>query len=503
VPGIVGEALQFERGGGISTPASQHVDFGRGEEFTVEVWAKSVPGETGLEGNEVMVGRDDDTAGLHWWLGTRGSGQASFTVQDVDRNIFSIKGLDSATDGDWHHIVGVNAVGSDRLLLYVDGRLVGSRTSAFTGHFASQEASLDIGWLNLGGLYRVMGTLDEVAIHRRQLLAAEVRERTAAAFRGERGCTELGSARLTLDGTAADGTFLTGDLGEIRLGEQGPVSLEVAPGNYQVHLRHWWGHAVLSCAGGIASQSGRQVSLDLAPGLDVVCTLGVNDALPCPTAITHLWRLDGDGAQWADSAGQAAGTCPPATCPVSVADGRVGGAHAFSRTGIDIASADVDWEGRQSFTVQYWMKRDPNAAVEKNEVIVGREDWPVHWWTGMWDDGTASFVILSSLHEVKEESGALRSSTSINDNEWHLITAVHDAESEEIRLYVDGRLEDRATKYFGGDFVASTPLQLGYLTDDWWYHGIMDEAAIYGLALDDDEIQRQFDLGSEGQSVCQ
>ncbi len=112
------------------------------------------------------------------------------------------------------------------------------------------------------------------------------------------------------------------------------------------------------------------------------------------------------------------------------------------------AQAVFDWDGNDSFSIEFWMqggKPDPQADGEP-EVIVGRHkgSGELHWWVGISHNaaspGVAAFFI-GDVDTPRENRLAAKSTTVINDGHAHHILAVRDAAAHEIRLYVDGLLE--------------------------------------------------------------
>jgi hypothetical protein len=245
------------------------------------------------------------------------------------------------------------------------------------------------------------------------------------------------------------------------------------------------------------------VRFDLAAATNVRCDVGIALAPLCPSGLVHRFGLDAD---LADTETDLVATCSVDGCPSFVDDGLARQAASFDGVGLDVDSSSVDWDGAQSFTVSYWIRRDPAVPMTVNEVVVGREETAVHWWTGVWESGDrqgkASFVLLSSLSQSEDEHVGLTGTTVVNDGQWHMVTAVHDAEHGEVRLYVDGRLEDFERLNYDGDFAADTPLQLGYLSDWWWFYGQLDELAIFDRALPDAVIRAILNQGNNGAPIC-
>ncbi|MBD3181518.1 hypothetical protein GF312_04445 [Candidatus Poribacteria bacterium] len=79
----------------------------------------------------------------------------------------------------------------------------------------------------------------------------------------------------------------------------------------------------------------------------------------------------------------------------------------------------------------------------------------------------------------------------INDDEWHHIALVRDAENEKSYLYVDGNMDfegDDPTQ----DLTNDVPLAIGRHTGEFLV-GIVDEAMVFRRALSEDEIKTAMD----------
>ena len=208
--GIVNGAQDFDGiDDGINVPVDGSFNWGNKESFSIEFWMKGVPLATcataGVVGNEVMVGRDDTSAGgdLQWWLGCEGgTGNTRFRLTDNSDtgDGVTLTGAVAINDGNWHHVVGVRDAANDDVILYVDGVKVAENTSAvFSSGFESSLAELNLGYLDLPSFFRFEGTLDEVAIYDRALSATEVQQHYNGGLGGlgARYCVDLDSDGIT------------------------------------------------------------------------------------------------------------------------------------------------------------------------------------------------------------------------------------------------------------------------------------------------------------------
>jgi len=174
---------------GIDVPADQSFDWLGTDSFSIEFWVKT-KGAGALGSNQVIIGRDDVSTMLHWWVGlNEADGMPSFVLKDSGGNGPGLLGVGtiSLADGNWHHVVAVRDLGTGDNILYVDGNVQG-RTYydyPYTAWFGSNDAALNIGWLNLSHGYHFKGLIDEVAIYDRALTPTEIEDHYIAGVAGE------------------------------------------------------------------------------------------------------------------------------------------------------------------------------------------------------------------------------------------------------------------------------------------------------------------------------
>ena len=174
--GCINEGQEFDGSStGIDVPADEDFDWGANDSFSIEFWMKADSTNSCSLGNEVIVGRDDSSTSLHWWVGCRQGGQAQFSLVDTLGNGFWVRGA-TVTDGNWHHVVAIRDASANEIRIYVDGTEEDSRPATYTAGFDSPTAALNIGWLNLSHGYHFDGTVDEVALYDRALSSDEIQQ---------------------------------------------------------------------------------------------------------------------------------------------------------------------------------------------------------------------------------------------------------------------------------------------------------------------------------------
>jgi len=230
----------------------------------------------------------------------------------------------------------------------------------------------------------------------------------------------------------------------------------------------------------------------------------------CPNGITSLWTLDEDsGNSFEDAINGINGSGALSPSPTA---GKANGAQLFNGTdtGINVpADNSFNWAYNASFSIEYWIKRKDDKFSD-NEVAVGRDDGvtsDMHWWTGLWSDGKAAFILRSTNgkgSDIRASGEPLEGNDDLADGAWHHVVVVRDSATNENRLYVDGVLNDSTiiTYDIGEGFESATSnLNLGWLNigNDYHYNGRLDEVALYDRALIADEILQHF---NDGVSYC-
>ena len=515
-PGILNGGQLFSRldATKIDVPAHSDFDWGADDSFTIEYWMRGVPGETCsgsvTSDNEVIVGRDDASSNLHIWTGCKAydsggvdGGYANWQLRDVNNNGVSITGTTNIADGSWHHVVAIRDASADMNYLYVDGIKEAEASHDYTAGFESATAALNLGWLNLPTYYHFTGAVDEVAVYGRALSASEI----TSHYNGGSG-----SPYCTMDAQApviASTPITTAEVGALYsydVDASGyPVpsfSLSTSPSGMSIDPAT----GVISWTPGSTGDFDVTVAATNSEGMDTQSfEVFVTNPPICPVDMLAYLKLDElSGSTFDDYFNGHDASCSAGNCP-SFATGILNGALDFNGTDQWITMPDdseLDWGADSSFSIEVWAKL--TNCDSRNKVMVGRDNRPggTHWWVGCSiSTKTARFNLLDTNDNGIDVNGT----TPINDGEWHHIVAVRDNSNDEIRLYVDGVLEDSATHDYTAGFDATTTLGIGYMaytgTPDYFFDGLLDEVALYGRVLTPSEIIQHYNDG-DGMPYC-
>ncbi len=130
--------------------------------------------------------------------------------------------------------------------------------------------------------------------------------------------------------------------------------------------------------------------------------------------------------------------------------------------------------------------RTTDSGAGNNVVMDDRND--NGWSLSVGDAGAG--IVSFSVSGV----GTVTSSASVDDGEWHHITAVRNAETGEHRIYIDGELDSSAT-LSGSPTTDSGPLSIGEGFD-----GTIDDARVYNVTMSSSRVEGEA-LGGIGLNV--
>ena len=183
VPGQVSSAQKFINAESdaidVTADASAPFNWASNASFTIELWMQT-PDVSTCSGNQVVIGRDDSSTGLHWWVGCVNGGRAHFNLDDNAGTSAWVNGTTDLTDGLWHHIVAVREESTGAVSIYVDGQLEQSKAGITYASGFDSAVDLNMGWLDLSDGYHFDGILDEIAVYNRALTNTEIQNHSNA-----------------------------------------------------------------------------------------------------------------------------------------------------------------------------------------------------------------------------------------------------------------------------------------------------------------------------------
>ncbi len=517
VEGIVGGAQAFDgTTSAVEIRDDNKFDWSANSSFSIAFWMKhdkEIRGAGGETGNEVIIGRTDQTgfAGrrVHWWIGLDASnankGAARFELRDNKREGVSIVGSKPLNDGKWHYVVAVRNPFTKMNILYVDGVKEAEAPFEYTADFNANDLPVNVGWLNLSGKFYYQGALDELTYHRNPLSADEI----AANYNNGSGIY-CESAPILL----SQPQVLTnkGQVYQYKVDAAGqPVvsySLLNAPSGMSIDSNTG---AITWLPAEVGTYNVTVQASNTVGAVEQNYQLQVLDPKTCATEITHYWNLEETaGGPYANihSATQATGS-------VAASKGILGGAQRFSGSGLTVADDGAfDWSHGSSFAIGLWVKKDApmgTSGVGSNEVLIGRNDASnksgsdLHWWVGLDAVGTVPGAARFELRDNNRYGMALIGTKPLNDGQWHYIVAIRDGKANKNILYVDGVKEAEADiEYTSGFDAVDKPINIGWLnlSSRFYFKGELDEVALYSNTLTEQLIKKQYNNGLAGINSC-
>lgn len=490
--GIVGNAFLFDGMNDIVTLASNTIfDFAADADITIELWMKldGKPSST-----QVLIGRDDTTNSTEWWVAVNTDGNASTFFEDSNGGgpATPLRGYSNVADNNWHHIAVVRNGGTvDTLQIYVDGVLEGEL--AHTGADDSFISTSDVMLGNLPGssTFWYGGLLDNVAIYSSSALSAAVisqnylnglnghdlDEEFTPVYGGSVSDTAIVGFPATMQARAAGNPMPTYSSSDLPSGlvdatidaagliSWAPSDLQLGPNSFNI--------TATNSAG--SSQSWSVTVLDL-----------------CTAALDAHWKLEEDGGPYQEATGTVADGAIGEVAS-TIATGKVGSGQSFVGGDAEIiipANAVFDWGAGASFSIELWMRRD--GIPSGPEVMIGRDDdgSSTQWWVGVTGDGKAGAFFRDT--DGGDSPGTLKSYSIVADDAWHHIMVARDGTNDNMKIYVDGVLEnvqDHSGTLTSTDqafTIAGTTdnVSLGRLPNGTFYYGgLFDEIAIYNTTL--------------------
>jgi hypothetical protein len=208
-----------------------------------------------------------------------------------------------------------------------------------------------------------------------------------------------------------------------------------------------------------------------------------------PNTVVGIWLLDeGSGKEAKDASGR--GHNGEIIGDVIWVDGKFRTALEFPGTLTDCVEIESTPELQitDEITLMGWI----NTTVTPSADIVGKDDgtdrnYNIH----VADSGK---IFLNS----GGEKCPLPGTTSVIDGQWHHVAGTWDGDT--VRIYVDG-VEEASSSFAGPIATSDVPVKIGLRGNgegvDRIFTGVIDEVAIFNVALSEEDIQNLMVNGLE------
>ena len=174
-----------------------------------------------------------------------------------------------------------------------------------------------------------------------------------------------------------------------------------------------------------------------------------------------------------------------------VEEGRFGSALEF-HSGEDMVRVEhSDDLTLQTFTIMAWIK---TSSAGTGEALIHKQTGSPdrNYILNIRGDDWARASFRSAGADANENCDG---TTNVHDDEWHHIAATYDQKN--LKVYVDGELDGELSVLGEEPQTNEEPLLFGHAggTGGWRYTGLMDEVAVYNIALSEDEIRTCMEKG--------
>ncbi|MFH1724590.1 MAG: LamG-like jellyroll fold domain-containing protein, partial [Elusimicrobiota bacterium] len=471
----------------VDTNGQDAFNFGTGD-FTVALWMRPEiwGGYTPPLSNSVYAGRWD---GFHFE-------HEVGTICGRDEMRFDVAGTISCSNmvlspGGWYHVVGVRRAG--KAFFYVDGILRSQRAAA---------GNVDVGRNLLFGRNpddtyprHFKGLIDDIAIYDRALTPQEVWRQYEDGLAGKGYC----EGPLCGDGIVQGGQACDDANGAGGDGCSASCAVEpgyVCSGEPSSCVRDADGDGMPDSVDPCDDSQSPPACLPDSDGDGAPDRIDACDNFEAPDGLAAYWAFEeGSGLAFVDSMDNGLGVVHGA----AFAEGRVG--QALSLDGADdyadTGDKDALQVGTGDFTVSFWMKA---AAWGGYTAPVSNSVYFRPW------DGV-HFEHEVGTHCRPNEmrfdvGGAISCSNMVPaTGEWHHVVGVR--RSGMAYFYINGELKD--SRSAGRNVSVARELLIGRNPDDAYprnFAGLIDEVAIFNVALSGEDVQRYYQDGLDGKGYC-
>jgi hypothetical protein len=213
------------------------------------------------------------------------------------------------------------------------------------------------------------------------------------------------------------------------------------------------------------------------------------------------WPLDSSDIDWStDTANDRSGNGNDGTFnggmtnADSAVTGWIGQALSFdgSDDHIHVGDTSVMDFGTGNFSYSVWVKTSQDCTG--NKVYVGQRDGGGGARPSVWMGCNGNNHMQFDVDDSNDDEGAVESSTTINDGQWHHLVGVKEGHTNAtVTAYLDGDKVDATDTSFSGNFDYSSDtygFEIGKFVDNYYADAVIDDVRVYGQALSADDVSR-------------
>jgi len=155
------------------------------------------------------------------------------------------------------------------------------------------------------------------------------------------------------------------------------------------------------------------------------------------------------------------------------------------------------------FSVEAWIKKDTVCPTGTFPRGIVSKYWSTDTYTDMRSyrlievpDGYMMFQFTTN--GTQDNIISVETDVAIPaDGNWYHIAGVFDPDNDELRIYINGELNNSSTVAANAAFSANTPVAIGLTFDpdsDRYFDGLIDDVRIWNTARTDEEIEDNYNI---------
>ena len=140
----------------------------------------------------------------------------------------------------------------------------------------------------------------------------------------------------------------------------------------------------------------------------------------------------------------------------------------------------------KSLTVMGWVNPDKALGVDNWQRFAARGEYNTGWMIGITNTGKPDLTVTQSGGNFVTMYG--KTTTELGN--WYHIAGVVDSNAKEVYIYLNGKLDNDPMAHSGEMMDPGVSMVIGKsgVAHVYNFHGIIDEVAIFNVALTEDEI---------------
>jgi hypothetical protein len=175
-------------------------------------------------------------------------------------------------------------------------------------------------------------------------------------------------------------------------------------------------------------------------------------------------------------------------------DGHFGRALSFDGTTdyIDCGNAE-SLNITKSLTVMGWVNPDKALGLDNWQRFAARGEYNTGWMIGITNTGKPDLTVTNAGGGFVTMYG----NTTTDLGKWYHIAGVVDSDARLVYIYLDGTLDNDPKEHSGEMMNPGVSMVIGKsgVAHVYDFHGIIDDVAIFNVALTEDDIKNLMENG--------